>query len=409
MIITVDPTQSEDIAAFAMVKQYRLQALNVTLNGGTGSGAWQAVQGGEGYTQTVVTAVTGIELVYEDPNAIVSYTVENDDTSNYDTASEAGIILSSIEPTDNDWTYTCVFYADSVPVSSVDIDLLVYGNVARGTEQQGSSATAEEITAQVLAGLETRVSALETALPTKVSKLTTAGDYAYTHNGSTDGEIAIVGGTTAATIPIRDANGRMQSANPASGATDTTLVTANWISQTGDSAPNNAVHRNGDETVNGTKKMENIINVNSLENRCVTAYGYGTTSAECWWKFYEKTNTSWHKGSFIHIYDLNNHEYSIFYISGFGTGASGQAAYKLMGSFSATRVRVARKDSLVSIFIQTTSATNRPYAWISFDLNGVTSVPHANTPVFLAVTPTVSTEPTVGEDYDAVITPTVIQ
>lgn len=173
MIITVDPSQSEDIAAFAMVKQYRMQALNVTLNGGTGSDAWQAVQGGEGYTQTVVTPVTGIELVYEDPNAIVSYTVENDDTSNYDVASNAGIILSSIEPTDNVWTYTCVFHADSVPVSSVDIDLLVYGNIARGTEQQGSPATAEEITAQVLAGLETRVLALETEMPTKADVATT--------------------------------------------------------------------------------------------------------------------------------------------------------------------------------------------------------------------------------------------
>ena len=173
MIITVDPSQSEDIAAFAMVKQYRMQALNVTLNGGTGSGAWQAVQGGEGYTQTVVTPVTGIELVYEDPNAIVSYTVENDDTSNYDVASNAGIILSSIEPTTNAWTYTCVFHADSVPVSSVDIDLLVYGNIARGTEQQGSPATAEEITAQVLAGLETRVTALEEEMPDKADVATT--------------------------------------------------------------------------------------------------------------------------------------------------------------------------------------------------------------------------------------------
>ena len=58
-------------------------------------------------------------------------------------------------------------------------------------------------------------------------------------------------GTTAATIPIRDANGRMQAADPASGATDKTLVTANWVSQTGDSSPNNLVHRSGNETKNG--------------------------------------------------------------------------------------------------------------------------------------------------------------
>lgn len=136
MIITVDPSQSEDIAAFAMVKQYRMQALNVTLNGGTGVSAWQAVQGGEGYTQTAIADGSGMALIYEDPNAIVSYTVENDDTSNYDVASNAGIILSSIvpTPTNDTWTYTCVFHADSVPVSNVDIDLLVYGNIARGTE-----------------------------------------------------------------------------------------------------------------------------------------------------------------------------------------------------------------------------------------------------------------------------------
>ena len=54
-------------------------------------------------------------------------------------------------------------------------------------------------------------------------------------------------GTTAATIPIRDANGRMRAADPASGATDKTLTTANWISQTGDSAPNNLIHKTGNE------------------------------------------------------------------------------------------------------------------------------------------------------------------
>lgn len=66
-------------------------------------------------------------------------------------------------------------------------------------------------------------------------------------------------GTTAATIPIRDANGRMQAADPASGATDKTLVTANWVSQTGDSSPNNLVHRSGNETVLGIKSMANPI------------------------------------------------------------------------------------------------------------------------------------------------------
>ena len=40
----------------------------------------------------------------------------------------------------------------------------------------------------------------------------------------------------------------MQAADPAAGATDKTLVTANWVSQTGDSAPNNLIHKRGTET-----------------------------------------------------------------------------------------------------------------------------------------------------------------
>ena len=49
----------------------------------------------------------------------------------------------------------------------------------------------------------------------------------------------------------RDAQGRAFAADPDNGATDKTLVTANWVSQTGVGAPNNLVHKNGSETLNG--------------------------------------------------------------------------------------------------------------------------------------------------------------
>ena len=61
------------------------------------------------------------------------------------------------------------------------------------------------------------------------------------------------------TLGLRDANGKLFAADPASGATDKTLVTANWISQTGDSSPNNVVHRTGNETVAGSKTFNNFI------------------------------------------------------------------------------------------------------------------------------------------------------
>ena len=53
----------------------------------------------------------------------------------------------------------------------------------------------------------------------------------------------------------RDAQGRAFAADPAAGATDKTLVTANWVSQTGDSAPNNLLHKSGNETKNGELKL----------------------------------------------------------------------------------------------------------------------------------------------------------
>ena len=99
--------------------------------------------------------------------------------------------------------------------------------------------------------LQTNINSANALISGKVSKLTTAGDYAYTHSGSTDGEIAVVDGTTASTIPVRDANGRLQAADPANGATDKTLTTANWISQTGAGRPNNLIHSSGTEERTG--------------------------------------------------------------------------------------------------------------------------------------------------------------
>ena len=51
----------------------------------------------------------------------------------------------------------------------------------------------------------------------------------------------------------RDAQGRAFAADPESGATDKTLVTANWVSQTGAGRPNNLIHEYGEEYVYGPK------------------------------------------------------------------------------------------------------------------------------------------------------------
>ena len=117
------------------------------------------------------------------------------------------------------------------------------------------------------------VAQLATDVPNKVDKITSGSSLkAYTHTGATQGETSVVDGTTANSIGVRDANGRMQAADPASGATDKTLVTANWVSQTG-AGVNNLMHKIARETVDGRKDfiayigpviMANNIDVNTI-------------------------------------------------------------------------------------------------------------------------------------------------
>ena len=56
-------------------------------------------------------------------------------------------------------------------------------------------------------------------------------------------------------VNVQTIQGTLKANDPASGATDKTLVTANWVSQTGDSAPNNLLHKSGNETKNGELKL----------------------------------------------------------------------------------------------------------------------------------------------------------
>ena len=56
-------------------------------------------------------------------------------------------------------------------------------------------------------------------------------------------------------VNVQTIQGTLKANDPANGTTDKTLVTANWVSQTGAEAPNNLVHRSGTETMNGTKSV----------------------------------------------------------------------------------------------------------------------------------------------------------
>ena len=100
------------------------------------------------------------------------------------------------------------------------------------------------------------VAQLAADVPGKLDKISSGSTLkAYTHTGGAQGETAVVNGTDADSIGLRDANGRMQAADPAAGATDKTLVTANWVSQTGMTRPNNVLHGSGNEEISGVKSV----------------------------------------------------------------------------------------------------------------------------------------------------------
>ena len=152
--------------------------------------------------------------------------------------------------------------ADGTLQSNINAEALARQN-ADSTLQGNINAALATIPGEVSSQIANNAAIIQLqndvlAIPNKVDKRTGTGKFAYTHNGATQGDIALIDGTTGATIPIRDANGRMQAADPASGDTSQKVATTNWVSQTGDSSPNNLVHRTGNERIYNIKTFSSI-------------------------------------------------------------------------------------------------------------------------------------------------------
>lgn len=289
-------------------------------------------------------------------------------------------------------------------------DALTQAGIAAGKASDAAADAADAAqdaadAAQALSDINDTIGTiLNSTLGDKVDKLTTAGLHLYSHTGSTQGEEEPIDGTTSNTIPIRDGNGRMQAADPASGATDKTLTTANWVSQTGDSSPNNLVHRSGNETILGNKTFDGTVsNSNSFTNRYRATVGW-TDSTTSWTKMYEYTTVSSNRSSFMWLYDVNSHDIGLFMINGYGTN---MAFFRLLGTFDVSRLRMSRKNQNLIVWVKKTTSNNRIWAWIMQDMRSV--MPAYTGAVFMPSTDDNNyTEPIIGVDYDAVITPTAV-
>lgn len=184
--------------------------------------------------------------------------------------------------------------------------------------QATAAASSASSAASSLTSIQNTITTtLNTYLAAKVDKLTTSGDFAYTHSTGTQGETAIVDGTTSNSLPIRDGNGRIQAADPASGATDRTLVTANWVSQTGDAGPNNVVHKSGNETISGVKTFNGTILSNGIFNNKATQ---NIESSSTWRRLYYNTTSTTNQFMILLITPqkpvLSPDEYGILMVGG---------------------------------------------------------------------------------------------
>lgn len=266
---------------------------------------------------------------------------------------------------------------------------------AAGSAQDAADDAADALLA--LQNIESTIaSVLATDIGAKVDKLTTAGLHLYSHNGSTQGEVAPDINPTASTIPIRDSSGKLFGADPASGATDKTLVTANWVSQTGDSAPNNLVHRTGAETVDGEKSytylplVEKVIKDNS---------NVGTST---WRRLFNVSTSSSGSNRHVRITFIGTRVCSHAVLSFMWGGlTSAPLSYIQMNSITSLEVRVCRAtDGHIEVW-----TNGAVFAYVEDEIirtGGLVSIVDA------ALSPSDTTEPVEGADYLHVVTPTVI-
>lgn len=175
---------------------------------------------------------------------------------------------------------------------------------------------------------------------TKLGKIETAGLRAYTHNGAEQGDMPIDTAATANTLVARDVSGIGYAANPAGGAVDTSVVNANWVSQTGNSAPNNLVHRSGgSEEIKGVKKFITLID--GVSRRAIAPYAN---------PFIAVTSTDW-----IRYFTMNPLATVIFTILGQSYGTICIGEFAIGGSSTNNRSALMMKSSnfnlsMISIF-----------------------------------------------------------
>lgn len=156
-------------------------------------------------------------------------------------------------------------------------------------------------------------------------------------------------------------------ANPASGAVDTSVVNANWVSQTGEGKPNNLLHDSGDESSTGIKKFE-AVRSNQPFMSNVSPMSSTDASPTAWHKMYSWTasaSTSNQTLLFKCVFRQDTDGYYETLVNVRSTTTTAKAER----NNQSTKIRITRDDTKMTYWVYGYRVT----AWVDFALRSTTS------------------------------------
>lgn len=166
-------------------------------------------------------------------------------------------------------------------------DALVQAAASAGSASDAADSAADAL--QTVQDIQQEIATvLAQDIGNKLDKLTTAGVWLYSHNGSTQGEVQPVVAPTAATIPIRDTNGYVYGATNATGTRDPVLTNGIRVQNDLDAyAP--MVRTTGNQNIAGNKTWLGTMTITAnqqyisrlrLRNESMSRSEYGTLRRE---------------------------------------------------------------------------------------------------------------------------------
>ena len=292
-----------------------------------------------------------LSLISGDPAVVIN----NDASQNQiEIALDSSQLPAAAVSSVNSQTGAVVLEADDIPSDGnsdvqADIDALK----ALGVNLQG--AINNEVTARGNAdsALQGNINTLQASIPGEAAQAV-ANDptvqglvTADAQNVKLSGAQTVGGVKTFTAIPIVP--------TPAAGSTDGSVPNTNWVSQTGDSAPNNLVHKTGNETVSGVKTFNGELSVTGIDNVKMAANSNQTG----WKKLYEWTSGTSNKEALITFLG-GTWCTALFVVTNYNNSAGIRALYKQLQSGRADIGVSKNSDGTVTVWQY--SSTSQGYA-----------------------------------------------